>query len=331
MKAFVTGGGGFLGRYIVEQLLARGDEVTVFARGSYPEIEQQGAKLVRGDLADAKALRTASVGADVMFHVAAKAGMWGTWESFHEPNVTGTRNVLDACRVNEISKLVYTSSPSVIFDNHPHRGTDETYPYPDQYESFYAHTKAMGESLVLEANSMGLLTTSLRPHIIWGPRDTQILPRLIERAKHGKLVQVGDGTNRVDMTYVEDAATAHLLAADALTEDSPVAGLAYFISQDDPVMMWPWIKNLLARLDLPPIKRNIPLSLARTIGGAMEFTYRTFKLKGEPRLTRFLASELAIDHYYDISKAKADFGYQPQFTMDEGLEKTVAYFKEVLD
>jgi nucleoside-diphosphate-sugar epimerase len=327
VKALVTGGGGFLGRYIVEQLLAQGVEVAVFARGNYPEVTAQGATLIRGDLSDAKAVRDACAGMEVVFHVAAKAGIWGTWDNFYQPNVVGTQHIIDACRVQEVGKLIYTSSPSVIFDNHPHHGVDERYPYPASYESFYAHTKALGEQLVLVANSYGLLTTSLRPHVIWGPRDTQILPRLLERAKQGKLVQVGDGTNKVDMTYVEDAARAHLLAAEALSQTSPLAGSVYFISQDEPVSLWPWVNTLLARLDIPPIKRKISLPLARTIGGALELTYRWLKLKGEPRLTRFLASELALDHYYDISRAKQDFGYQPQITMAEGLERTVAFLR----
>lgn len=328
MKTLVTGGGGFLGRYIVEQLLARGDEVTVFARGHYPELAESGAKLIRGDLADGRAVRQACAGMEVVFHVAARAGIWGSWESFYAPNVTGTRYIIDACMSQGVEKLIYTSSPSVVFDNQPHEGIDESYPYPDHYESFYAHTKALGEQLVLEANSRGLLTVSLRPHIIWGPRDTQILPRLIARAKAGKLIQVGDGANRIDMTYVEDAARAHLLAADALRLDSPVAGSVYFISQAEPVALWPWVNTLLARLDIPPVKRCISLPLARAVGAIFEAVYCTLRLPGEPRLTRFLASELALSHYYDISRAKQDLDYRPQFTMAEALEKTVAYLKQ---
>ena len=213
----------------------------------------------------------------------------------------------------------------------PHRGVDETYPYPKKYDSFYGHTKAIGEQLVLEANSPGLLTTSLRPHIIFGPRDNQIIPRLLDRAKAGKLIQIGDGANKIDMTYVEDAARAHLLAAEALEIDSPVAGSAYFISQDAPVELWGFVNTLLERLDTPPIKRKISLPVAQRIGGVMESTYRFLNLKGEPRLTRWLANELGLDHFYDISRAKADFGYQPQFSLDAGLDRTVAYLKAKSD
>ena len=327
MKALVTGGGGFLGRHIVEQLLARGDEVTVFARGAYPELGQIGARLIRGNIVDADALKQACTGIEAVFHVAALATLWGPWETFYRPNVIGTENVIEACLAQGVRKLIFTSSPSVVFGKSPHRGVDETYPYPARYESFYAQTKAMAEQLVIQANSPDLLTTSLRPHVIWGPRDTQFTSQLIARARAGRLIQVGDGLNKVDLTYIDDAAQAHLLAGDALEPGSPVAGSVYFISQDEPVLAWPWINSLLTGLDLPPIKRKIPLSLARALGAVIETPYRLFHLKGEPRLTRYLASQLALDHYYDISRAKRDLGYRPQISMAEGLERTVAYFR----
>ncbi len=333
MKALVTGGGGFLGRYIVEQLLARGDTVTVFARGDYAALRQIGARLVRGDLQNLQAVQSACVGVDTVFHVAAQAGIWGSWESFYQPNVIGTQNVIAACRAQGIGKLVYTSSPSVVFDganNQPHNGCDESLPYPTRYENFYSQTKAMGEQMVIETNDSDLLTVSLRPHLIWGPRDPHLLPSLIARARAGKLIQVGDGTNKVDITYVEDAARAHLLAADALQPESPVAGSVYFISQDDPIALWPWINDLLIQLNIPPIKRRISLPIARTIGAVMEFVYHRLSIKGEPRLTRFLASELALSHYYDISRAKRDFGYQPQFSMAQALEKTVPSLQDLI-
>lgn len=327
MRALVTGGGGFLGRYIVEQLLAQGDTVTVFARGDYSELGQIGARLIRGDLRDPQAIQSACAGVDAVFHVAAKAGIWGSWQSFHQANVVGTQNVIAACRVQGVGKLVYTSSPSVVFDNQPHDGCDESLPYPIHYENFYSQTKAMAEQMVVGADSLDLLTVSLRPHLIWGPRDPHLLPNLIARARAGKLIQVGDGTNRVDITYVEDAAQAHLLAAEALQPGSPVAGAIYFISQDDPITLWPWVDDLLARLDLPPVKRRVSLVVARTIGAVLEFAYRRFSIKGEPPLTRFLASELALSHHYDISRAKRDFGYQPRFSTAQALERTLPFLR----
>jgi nucleoside-diphosphate-sugar epimerase len=327
MKTLVTGGGGFLGRYIVEQLLARGDEVTVFARGHYPELAQLGARLVQGDLQDADSIGPACAGMDAIFHVAANAGYWGSWESFYGPNVIGTQNVIDGCRRHGAPKLIFTSTPSVVASETDRAGANESLPYPARFESYYPNTKAIAEQLVVQANSPDLLTVSLRPHVVFGPRDTQIIPRLIDRALSGKLIRVGSGENKLDVTYVEDAALAHLQAADALQPGAPAAGSVYFISQDAPVNLWDFVNEILARLDAPPVKRSISLPLARAIGGGLEWAYRAFNLPGEPRLTRFLANELALDHYYDISAAKRDFGYRPRFGMEEALDRTVEFFQ----
>ncbi len=328
MKILVTGGGGFLGRYIVEQLLARGDAVTVFARGIYPELEQVGATLIRGDISDKSAISQACHGMDAVFHVAAKAGYWGTWESFYRPNVIGTKNIINACKANSVPKLVYTSSPSVVSDGKPKEGIDESYPYPNRNISFYSATKAEAEQMICASNSNNLLTVSLRPRLIWGPRDTQLLPRMIARAKSGLLFQIGDGTNKSDITYVEDAAHAHLLALDALEIGSAVAGQVYFITHDEPVLLWNWLNNFFRQLDIPPVTRKIPYFVAYMLGWIFELVYRSFNLSGKPRITRLLVNALANTHYYDISRAKHDLGYQPQVSMEEGLEKTVDYFRE---
>lgn len=327
MRALVTGGGGFLGRYIVEQLLARGDEVTVFSRGAYPELAQAGARLSRGDIQDREALVRACTGMDVVYHAAAKAGLWGEWSAFYGVNVVGTENVIAACLSCGVPRLVNTSSPSVIFDGKSQEGLDETAPYPVRYESPYPHTKAIAEQRVTAANSAALLTVSLRPHLIFGPRDTHLLPGLLARAARGQVPQVGSGTNRVDLSYVEDAARSHLLAADALQPGSPVAGRLYFISQGEPVVLWPWIGELLAALGLPAIRKRYSLGLARAAGGLLAAVHSGLRLSGEPRLTPFLASELAQSHYYDISSARSDLGYAPHYTMARALEKTIAWLK----
>jgi nucleoside-diphosphate-sugar epimerase len=327
MKTLVTGGGGFLGRAIVEQLLQRGDEVTVFARGAYPSLGEAGARLVRGDIQDPEAIEKACQDIDLVFHVAAKAGLWGDWTSYYKVNVLGTENVISACISRHVPRLVYTSSPSVIFDGTDQCGIDENYPYPSRYESPYPHTKALGEQRVIDANCDNLLTTSLRPHLIFGPRDNHLLPNLLARAREGKVPQVGDGTNKVDLTYVDDAARAHLLAGDALIHGSPVNGSAYFITQDEPVELWSWVNNLLAELYIDPIRLKLPLWLARNVGALLTLVHRVLQLDGEPRITPFLASELAQNHYYDISKAKNDFGYQPLYSMAQATEITIAWLK----
>jgi nucleoside-diphosphate-sugar epimerase len=328
-RALVTGGGGFLGSYIVKHLLARGDTVAIFSRGAYPQLAHLGARVIRGDLRDAEAVQRACAEVDVVYHVAAKAGLWGDWDDFHSVNVTGTDNVIAACHHHGISRLIYTSSPSVVFDGTDQRGVDETYPYPARYESPYPATKAMAEQRVLASNGPELRTVSLRPHLIFGPGDNHLLPAMLARAKTGRVPQVGDGTNRVDLTYVEDAARAHLLAADALADDEATAlGKAYFISQGEPVILWQWIGDLLAQLDMPPIRLKLGLTPARSAGAVMAGLYQALRIKRQPPLTPFLASELAQNHYYDISRAKQDLGYRPQYTMAEATAKTIAWLRQ---
>jgi len=332
MRILVTGGGGFIGGCIVRQLLERGDRVVCMGRNRYPELHNMGVETLQGDIRLKDAVLQASRKCDAVIHVAAKSGgLWGRFQDYYDINVTGTRNIIDACRENMVPRLVFTSSPSVVFDNNHQEGINEDCPYPAAYESPYPRTKAMAEQLVVAANDKnGLLTVSLRPHIVWGPGDTQLLPRLIARAKAGQIVQVGDGTNKVDMTYVEDVAHAHLLALDALKDDSPVAGSVYFISQNEPVRLWQWINDLLEKLGLPRVKRKISLPVARALGGTLERVYRILPLPGEPRLTRFLATELAVSHYYDTSRAHRDFGYEPRFSMNAAMEKTLPYLKKLL-
>ena len=233
LKALVTGGGGFLGLAVVEQLLARGDQVRSFARGPYPGLADLGVEVRRGDLRDAQAVEQACAGCDVVFHVAAKAGIWGRYAAYYEPNVRGTQNVLAACREHGVHRLVYTSSPSVVFDGRSMEGVDESVPYPQRQHSHYAATKALGEQAVLAANGTTLRTLALRPHLIWGPRDNHLVPRIVSRGRAGTLRRVGDGTNKVDTTYIENAARAHLLAADALATNPRAAGRPFFISQGE--------------------------------------------------------------------------------------------------
>ncbi len=309
-----------MGEYLVEALLARGDRVRGFSRRVPPRCVAAGVECIAGDLRDTDAVAAACRGIDVVFHTAAVAGIWGPWDYYHGINTLGTRNVVDACRQHGVKKLVFTSSPSVTFDGSSQSGINEDAPYPERWLCHYPHSKALAEQCVLQSNGQdGLLTCSLRPHLIWGPRDQHLIPRLLERAQRGKLRIVGDGTNRIDMIYVENAAVAHLQAADALSEDSPVAGSAYFLSQGEPVNCWDWINEILALARIPRLKKSISFAAAWRIGGMLEFGYRLCGLQSEPRMTRFLAAQLATSHYFDISRAKRDFGYFPQVSTDEGM------------
>ena len=324
MKALVTGGGGFLGRHIVMKLLARGDTIRVLGRRRYSDLEKIGVESVQADVQDASVVERACLGMDAVFHVAAHAGYWGSWQSYYGPNVVGTQNVLTGCRKAGVRKLIYTSTPSVVSASGNLEHVDERIPYPAHYDCPYPATKAAAERLVLTTNGKDrLLTIALRPHLIYGPGDPHLFPRIIDRARRGLLVQVGDGTNRVDVTYVENAADAHLLAADRLGDGSPVNGQAYFISQGTPVALWPWINAILTALGIPGVHRKISHRAARTVGAAMEMAYTVLPLRGEPRMTRFLADQLATSHYFDIAKARTDLGYEPRISTEDGLEKTL--------
>lgn len=322
MKALVTGAGGFLGQYIVEQLVARGDDVRTLGRGNYPALAALGVEHLRLDIRDREATIAACRDRDIVFHAAAIAGIWGPWNEFYGINTLGTRHIIEGCRRHGVGRLVFTSSPSVVFAGEDQSGINEQTPYPDRWLCHYAHTKALAEQEVLAANCQGFSTCALRPHLIWGPRDTQLIPRLIERAKQGKLRRVGTGQNLIDVIYVENAAQAHLQAADALATGSPVAGRAYFISQGQPVNCWEWIDRLLQIANLAPVGKSISAAAAWHIGALMETAYQILGIRGEPRMTRFLAAQLARSHYYDISAARRDFGYEPRVSLDEGLART---------
>lgn len=322
MKVLVTGGGGFLGSYLVDLLLARGDTVSVLCRGDYPVLRQKGVTLFQADLADRPAVIEACSNQDWVFHVGAKAGFWGKYDDYYRTNVLGTQNVLDGCQQHHIKKLVYTSSPSVVFDGKPLHGVDESVPYASHPLTHYQKTKAEAEQLILKANGKeGVITTALRPHLIWGPQDNHIIPRVIARARAGKLKQVGDGKNKVGNIYVENAAKAHLQAA----ESEQVAGKAYFITQDEPICLWDWIRDILEGLGIAPIQKSVSLNTAMKAGALCETLYKF--LPGEPPMTRFLALQLGEDHYFDISRAQKDFGFSPEISHQEGMKRLLEYYR----
>ncbi|MFA5181718.1 MAG: NAD-dependent epimerase/dehydratase family protein [Syntrophales bacterium] len=320
-EVLVTGGGGFLGRAIVEHLLAAGFVVRSFARGDYPELRQRGVKVIRGDLTDPEAVTRACDGCAIVFHNAAKAGIWGDFDSFYRPNVLGTKNILVACGCTGVGRLVFTSSASVVFGDADMAGADESVPYPVHPRSPYTATKAEGERQILAADSPSLRTISLRPHLIWGPGDTQIIPRILAQARAGKILRVGDGKNVVDTTYIDNVAAAHLLAAAALRDNPHASGRTYFISNGEPVNLWDFVNRILAMAGIPPIRRGVPKSVAVLMGTVIESIHSALKLSGEPRMTRFLAEELSTSHWFDISAARRELKYAPQVSMEEGLRR----------
>ena len=332
MRVLVTGGGGFLGHAICARLRARGVEVLSFSRHEHAHLSALGVRQVRGDIASFEAVTAAFVGVDTVFHVAAKAGAWGSFQEYFDPNVRGTWNVIAACRMNRVRTLVFTSSPSVA-----HRGTravtggNETTAAPaDRFKAWYPATKRVAEEHVLAANGNALATVALRPRLIWGPGDNHLLPRLVERARAGKLKFVGDGMNLVDTTYIDNAVQAHLDAFDALHEQAGAvcAGKAYFISNGEPKPIADIVNSLLRAAGAPTATQLVPFRVAYSIGTLLELAYALLPLKGEPLLTRFLAEQLSTPHYYDISAAKRDFGYQPKVSILEGLRQLGIWWRE---
>ena len=326
MKILVTGGGGFVGGYVIERLLARGYTVRSIGRSQQPDLEAKGVEVVCGDLTDAATVSSACKGVDAVFHVAARAGVWGSWESYYQPNVIGTRHVVAACREQGVGRLIYTSTPSVVFNGEPISGGDESLPYGQNWLCHYAHTKAIAEQEALAANSDSLKIVALRPHLIFGPGDPHLLPRVVESVKAGRLKIVGDGTSKVDVSYVGNVADAHLDAFDAL-ESGQGAGQAYFISQGEPVELWPWVNSVLEGLGHAPLTKKIPLPLAYSVGAICEGVWKVIGRQNDPPITRFVAVELAKDHYFNISAARRDLGYQAQTSMSEALKLTIQDLK----
>lgn len=330
MKTLVTGGGGFLGLYIVERLVAQGEDVSVFCRGTYPQLQKLNVTVINGDISDAAAVENACCDMEAVFHVAAVPGVWGPWERYHRINTVGTQNVVKACQKHGVQRLIYTSSPSVVFDGDDHIDADESLPYPQDWLCHYPHSKALGEQAVLAANDdQRLRTVSLRPHLIWGQRDNHLLPRLIAKAKSGRLRRVGDGTNVVSVVNVENAAAAHVQAEQSLRISTAAAGRAYFVNDPESVNLWDWIDELLQLAGLPKIEKSISLNAATRIGSAMETVWKWCRLSGEPPMTRFVARQLAGSHSYSIKAAEQDFGYQPVVTMEQGMAKVAEELKQL--
>lgn len=326
-RILVTGGGGFLGSVIVRKLAARGDRVVSLARNFYPGIDLPNVEQVRGDIGDLECVMRACAGVDAVIHAAARAGTWGDYGDYHRTNVAGTENVIEACRKHGVGALVHTSTPSVVIDGREIRGDDESLPYPDKHHSPYSATKALAEKAVLDAAKQGLPAVILRPHVIWGPGDNQLVPRIVAKAR--RIVQIGDGANMVDTIYVDNAADAHILAADRLLKDGSISGNIYFICQNEPVRLWTLVNLILTWAGFAPVKKSISLKAARAAASVMEGAYRLFRIKEEPLLTRYVVDELGTSHWFDVSAATRDLGFTPAISMQEGLRHTEEWVRRV--
>lgn len=339
----VTGGTGFLGSHLVDQLLAAQRTVTVVSRQPRRELEARGIRVVVGALHDPAVCANAVKNVKTVFHVAARVGVWGKHEDFHRDNVVATETLLAAAQTADVCRFVHTSTPSVVYNGRDLAGADESLPLTTDCPSPYPLTKAHAEAKVIAANREGFATTALRPHLIWGIGDPHLVPRILARARAGRLRIVGSGQNRVDMVHITNATRAHLDAEQALAEqvchlidDKPggaqhgsgPAGRAYFITNDEPVNLWEWINELLTALGEPPITKQISLKAASRVGAVCEALWSVLPLKGEPPMTRFIAAELAKDHWFDLSAAKRDLGYQPTVSMAKGTRALIEQLRD---
>lgn len=323
-RALVTGGGGFVGLAVVKRLISEGVEPVVVGRHCYPEVERLGVRSWVGDIRDGEFVTRAARGCDTVFHVAAKAGIWGRRQEYFSINLAGTEQVIHACLKNDIGVLVHTSTPSVVFADSDLAGVDESTPYAKHFLCHYAASKALAEQRVLATSGKGLKTAALRPHLVWGPGDPNLIPRLVDRGRQGLLKQVGGGRNLVDIAYIDNVVDAHLLAAANLATTATAGGKAYFISQGEPVNLWKWINGLFAELGIPPVSKQVSFGKAYLAGTIMELVYRALALRREPMMTRFLALQLAKSHWFSIAAARRDLGYEPKISTAEGMRRLVA-------
>ena len=323
-SVLVTGGGGFIGLALVRKLCDQGVAVQVLGRHVYPAAEAAGAVCLQGDIRDLATVRQAVQGCDTVFHVAARAGIWGGFHDYYSINVLGTLNVLAACR-QQGANLVYTSTPSVVFDGQDLEGADESLPYAHRPLCHYAFTKIMAEQQVLAMNGKGLQTAAIRPHLVWGPGDTNLIPRLMARGREQSLRIVGSGSNLVDIAYIDNVVHAHLLAAENLATTGTAGGQAFFIGQQQPEQLWPWINELFMKMDVPPVTARISLNKAKAAGWLLEKIYAVCNLEQEPKMTRFLAEQLALSHWFSHTKAETLLGYQEQVSTEQGMGALIAW------
>lgn len=333
MKVLVTGGSGFLGLALCRALLAQGHQVTSYQRHISAPLERLGVRQVLGALNDASKLAEAMHGQDAVLHNAAKASGWGDWDDFYRTNVVGTQCVIAGCLQLGIRKLVYTSTPSVVHDGHkPVAGGNEAdTPYASRFTAHYPHTKMLAERAMLTANSETLATVALRPRLIWGPGDTQLLPRLVDRARKGRLRFIGDGSNKMDCSYIDNVVQAHLLALHKAEPGAACAGKAYFISNGEPKPIRDIVNGLLGAAGAPLVGKTLPFRLAYALGSVCEGLWRFARLDGEPPMTRFLAEQLSTAHWYDCSAARRDLGYVPEVSFAEGLLRLRASLNAKVD
>lgn len=322
MKVLVTGGGGFLGTELCKQLVQDGHQVLSLQRSFSKTLENLGIEQIQLDLSckeDVDRILVNVDGINAVFHTAAKAGIWGSYNSYYTANVVATENLVAWIKSKKIPYLIYTSTPSVIFGKDSIENADESLAYPESHLTHYGTTKAQSEKFVLSLQNPELQVISLRPHLIFGKGDPHLVPRILDRAQKGRLVQVGNGQNLVDVIHVTNAAYAHICALNYLCEEKNNGGKAYFIGQERPVPLWWFIGKVLSLKNVPGFNKTLPLSVAFGLGFCLEILFKWIPVLGEPPMTRFLAMQLGTSHYFNQSAAIHDLAYRPKISIEDGL------------
>lgn len=322
VRVLVTGASSLLGGAVACRLQARGDDVTVFQRRP-AEVSAQGCRQLLGDVTDAAAVRQAAHGQDAVVHLAARVSVTGPWAAFEEVNVDGTANMVAGARAAGVARLVHVSSPSVAHSGRALVGAGAEPADPVGASGHYARSKALAEQLALASDGPALAVVAVRPHLVWGPGDTQMVGRIVQRARAGRLALVGDGAALIDSTYVDDAAAALVAALDRAPQ---AHGQALVVTGGQPRPVAEVLARICRAAGAPPPTRRVPLGVARIAGAAVEAVWAFSRRSDEPPMTRFLAEQLATAHWFDQRLTRALLGWAPEVGLDEGFARLRAWY-----
>ncbi|MCZ3389243.1 MAG: NAD-dependent epimerase/dehydratase family protein [Actinomycetia bacterium] len=320
MRVLVTGGTSLLGAAVAQRLSDRGDDVVTMQRGEAAAPWMQ----LRGDIRDAAAVSSATEGVDAVVHLAARVSVVGEWDEFESVNVGGTQNVLDAVRAHGISRLVHVSSPSVAHFGEPLVAADADPADAERAHGHYARTKAMAEKLVLDAVDDSLSAVAVRPHLVWGPGDTQLLGRIVERATSGRLVLINGGSALIDTTYLDNAADALVAALDRVDD---ISGEAFVVTNGEPRTVAELLTRICRAAGVPEPTRSVPRSVASGVGAVVERAWSATGREGEPPMTRFLAEQLSTAHWFDQRRTQECLQWTPAVSLAQGFERLAAAYK----
>jgi len=324
-NVLVTGATGVVGGATVRALLANGHRVTTLQRRALPDdLAAAGARGIRGDITNADDARRACDGIDVVVHAAARVEVTGPWSDFERVNIDGTATMLHAARDAGANGFVFVSSPSVAHAGEPLVGADADPASPEHARSHYARSKAIAEIAVLAADTDDMATVAIRPHLVWGPGDTQLTARIIDRARSGRLVLIGSGAALIDTTYIDNAGTALAAAVDRV-HDEQVHGRAFVVSNGQPRTVAEMLTRIAAAADAPGPRAAIPYPLARLAGHVAAAAWDRLDRPGDPVITPFVAEQLATAHWFDQRATRDALQWSPRVSVDEGFELLAAY------